>query len=103
MRYGVSYCIDLGSLEDERYIECKTIKQVDNEIKKLIDKKRSFLVYVKIHPKTHLYTFDIKFEIWQYCSHEDSCWKFNLRENIYLKRLKQATNRLRHTMIRYGR
>ena len=25
MRYGVSYCIDLGSLEDNRYIECKTI------------------------------------------------------------------------------
>lgn len=105
MRPSVSYYIDLGSLEYDRYIELKTIKQVDNQIKKLIDNKQSFMVYVKFNYPEQKYMMSRHYqsEIWQYSANEDRCWRFNLHKNTYLKRLRQCTNRLKKTMLSHGR
>ena len=91
------------------FIDCKNLRSLEKEIKQMIDLKITFEVWVKFtfkydHNVGHLLGFDnyTSFEIWHYDGLTDTSSSYNLRENIYYKRLRRYEKRLRALMLNYG-
>lgn len=91
------------------FVDCKNLKSLEKEIKKMIDLKITFEVWVKFnfredHSNNSLYGFDnyTSFEIWHYDGLTDVSSHYNLRKNIYYKKLRRYEKRLRPLMLNYG-
>ena len=103
LRYKQQGCVTYS------FIDCNTLKVLEKQIKVMIDNKASFEVWVKFNfknkPKDLVwYGFDnhASFEIWWYDGDEGSVGTYNLRKNIYYKRLRKYERRLRKLMLTYG-
>lgn len=92
----------------QAYIDCKTLKILEKEIKNLIDNKITFEVWVRFNFRDdHQYAAAFlknytSFEIWHYNAETDCSSTYNLRKNIYYKRLRRYERRLSKLMLTYG-
>lgn len=87
----------------------KTLVDLEKQIKKFIDDKITFEVWVrfnfqdKVLNKSSYGFYDYtSFEIWYYDADTDTSSNYNLRKNIYYKRLRRYERRLSKTMLTYG-
>lgn len=109
MKYKTSF--QILNLDNREKINFRSIKDVDNGIKKLIDSKISFEIYFvlsysesdmkKKFPHFSMSNKTI-FEFWHYNAETDGSSTFNLRRNKFYKRIRQSEKRLRKTMLTYG-
>jgi hypothetical protein len=91
------------------FVDCKSLKTLEKEIKKMIDLEVTFEVWVKFNFTEKLvnnsgYGFNncTSFEIWHYDSLSDTSSSYNLRKNMYYKKLRRYEKRLRPLMLSYG-
>ena len=91
------------------FVDCTSLKTLEKESKKMIDLEVTFEVWVKFNFMEKLvnnsgYGFSnyTSFEIWHYDSLSDTSSSFNLRKNMYYKKLRRYEKRLRPLMLRYG-
>lgn len=96
-----------GSIHNN-FVDCKTLKSLEKEIKKFIDNKVTFEVWVRFNFRDdHRYAQAFmnnytSFEIWYYDAETDCSSTYNLRKNMYYKRLRRYERRLSKLMLTYG-
>lgn len=101
-----SYYLDFGSLCSPQYVHTKSWKELKNLVKKSIDENRSFDIYLRnqvIPKKSSIFCpFDIDKEFAGYDCSKDTCYSYNLRDDIYKKRLLRLKRKIWPILKTYG-
>lgn len=97
------YYIDYGSLATNRYEYFKTFKSLKIGIMKALDRGVSFELYWEADIKyCNGYTSKIFFEFAGYDHEKDTVYKYNLRKNIYYKRLRRLERKVWNILKTYN-
>lgn len=111
MLKSTSYYLKYKKFGEDTFssVDCKSLKTLEKEIKKMIDLEVTFEVWVKFnfmdkHVNNSGWSFNncAYFEIWHYDSLSDKSSSYNLRKNMYYKKLRRYERRLRPLMLSYG-
>ena len=97
------YYIDYGSLAKDRYQYFKTLKGLKVGITKALDRGVSFELYWEGDVKfSNGYVGKVFFEFAGYDHEKDTVYKYNLRDDIYRKRLLRLERKVWKTLKTYN-
>lgn len=106
----VRYFIKLVSVDSHlpTILHASTFKKLKNLVKELLEKKsNSFVVYANFSSVRWCKKMDIPlnnsfFEFWEYEVETDMVYRYNLRRNVYYKRLKHMERKLSPIMLKHA-